>query len=135
MREIKFRAKCVGNEKWVEGDLVTLHYPKKRLCIAAEGTSQDWCNTRFYEVIPETVGQFTGLKDKHGKDMDWWEGDLIQEGENIKEIVYLDGCFWLQWVRHKEHKTALYVAQAWAETLNKVGTIHENPELLEGESQ
>lgn len=49
--------------KWVYGDLITLHYPKM-LCIAEEGTTQHWSNTRFIEVIPETVSQSTGLKNK-----------------------------------------------------------------------
>ena len=33
-----------------------------------------------FEVIPETVGQSTGLKDKNGKDLDWWEGDRFTLG-------------------------------------------------------
>lgn len=68
MREIKFRGKCINTGKWVHGNLVTLHYPK-RLCIATEGTSEDWSNTKFIEVDPKTVGQYTGHKDKNGKEI------------------------------------------------------------------
>ena len=79
----------------------------------------------FIEVIPETVGESTGLKDKNGVDLDWWEGDLIKEGQTIKEITLIDGCFWLQWMLHPTRKTPLYECKAWAEHLTKVGNIHE----------
>ena len=62
-REIKFRGKSKETEKWLYGDLI--HYGKT-LCIAPE--DENWfdfvgtkrlINSKF-EVIPETVGQFTG---------------------------------------------------------------------------
>lgn len=147
MRPIEFRGQRKDNSKWVEGDLILLHYPKM-LCIAEKGNSQDWFRTRFHEVIPETVGQFTGLLDKNKKKI--WEGDIcnvhiftqelgenlgVREGERefvaqIKigkcgEGVLLD------------NGTEIDSGPLWAycgfheESLEIIGSIHDNPELLE----
>ena len=55
MREILFRGKRTGNGEWIVGDLI--HLPNG-ISILANG---------YAHVIPETVGQYTGLIDKNGK--------------------------------------------------------------------
>lgn len=77
------------------------------------------------------VMQYTGLKDKNGKDLDWWEGDLLREGETVKQIIDEDGCFWLVWPKHPSRKTPLYEVKVWAEHVTKVGNVHTTPELKE----
>lgn len=70
MREIKFRGKRLDNGEWIEGDLLRMldHwfiFPDP----APEGIDK-------YAVDPATVGQYTGLKDKNGKEI--YEGDVIR---------------------------------------------------------
>ena len=78
MREILFRGKRKDNGEWVEGDLVRLHNPKKNeLHIAAQGDNQNWAHTKFIEILPATIGQYTGQKDRNGKRI--FEGDKVAE--------------------------------------------------------
>ena len=72
MREIKFRGNRVGNGKWVYG--VPLYSVVGAKVII--DTIQSYEDLRFYTVIPETVGQFTGLHDKNGKEI--YEGNILR---------------------------------------------------------
>lgn len=92
MRTIKFRGKCVHDSKyageWVTGGYVAPEADAKKqdegLIICYFGGNA----TLTYHVMPETVGQFTGLQDKNGKDI--YEGDLLRYGERNYVVSYED---------------------------------------------
>lgn len=138
MREILFRGKCYSSLyeheniwlKWLYGSLQTM--PDGRSLIYDSNKTQ-WIN-----VDPETVGQYTGLKDKNGVKI--FEGDYLLCAkfiggnwvEHICErgyVEYKHGAFGLH------RKEGYYRSfQCWLEDYDYevIGNIHDNPELLEG---
>jgi len=68
MREIKFRGKFLCTDEWVYGDLIHKRYDKGAVMIQDE-------NGMGYDVDPESVGQYTGLKDANGVEI--YEGDIL----------------------------------------------------------
>lgn len=82
MREILFRVKRLDTGEWVEGNLWL--YGKKARIAVDLGFPQE---LSWIEVDPDTVGQFTGLVDKHGKKI--FEGDIVEYNDGFD---YFKGC-------------------------------------------
>ena len=141
MREILFRGKTF-NDEWVEGALVK--WSKAHSIIRKYGS--DTIGLYEYSVVPETVGQYTGLTDKNGKKI--FEGDILsiaQKGNGIGDyfypplkypsnaIVKWDKCSWM-WEIIAEQRYYLTFPDAWCHFECKIiGNIHDNPELLGGD--
>ena len=132
MREILFRGKRIDNGEWVEGNLfvpdkVDFRKPPTEILM---GTNIVRIS---YEVDPETVGQYTGLKDKNGKRV--FEGDICQHEKTGRTISVswhgtMAGYVWSKRIEDShlfDFGELFRVHDKYA----VIGNIHDNPELLE----
>lgn len=127
MREIKFRAKTIDTGEWLYGNL---QVPKK------EGVGYYMWETSMWqrEVDPETIGEFTSLKDRNGNDI--YEGDIISfdygvgepVSEDLIEVRFVRGMFAFLWNGDLDDECP--VSSPTHEWANVVGNIHDNPELI-----
>lgn len=142
MHEILFRGKRIDNCKWIYGSLfmhdgvgVCIHSPdmfcETRTFLKGELLS---AQTELVRIIPETVGQFTGLTDKDGKKI--FEGDILSRPSywGIR-IDYENGCFMVRNSNSVQYinlitNCPLYNFSTIA-NYEVIGNIHDNPELLE----
>lgn len=148
MREFIFRGKRLDNGEWVDGYLYE-HEPAlvgivsendvpepSKWFIARTGFA-DWNMPRlaeFIEVDPSTVGQYTGLKDKHGKRI--FEGDILLL-DDIKGIVnYGTGCFCVKLpcpdYLYRNNPAIDMVLNEYP-GLEIIGNAHDNPEIIDKE--
>ncbi len=81
---------------------------------------------RDYQVDPNTVGQFTGLTDRDGKEI--YEGDIIHHGDpNIRYVIEWNDTG----LRAKQLGSSSYAGiYYWRGVTSVIGNIHDNPELL-----
>ena len=152
MREILFRGKCVDSGEWVYGNFIedkwgddngnTIYAILQDR--VAPGIVELWTPVR---VIPETVGEYTGLKDKNGK--------KIFEGDIVRLHYFYEAVDPTTLGRYEAEQTIIATIRIWnmgvgfdpvgddiggylcdwidspQDELDIIGNIHDNPELLE----
>jgi uncharacterized phage protein (TIGR01671 family) len=136
----KFRGRRLDNQEWVFGYLCRKYRNVSGksewiLCIQQEETLGNVTSYVMYEVDSETVGQFTGLCDKNGKEI--YEGNIVQlcdSGFMKAEIFYDAPSFKFKWldeyviiVRKRNTDEMFPNTPIVAEIIDN---IHSNPELL-----
>ena len=122
-REILFRGKCYDDGEWIFGSLLDDDIIVTKGAVEVD---DDYINIvdEWSSVLPETIGQYTGLKDKYNKEI--YEGDICwdDEEENYGEVRFLDGGFSYIW---QNICVDLFEID---DSIEIVGNIHDNPELL-----
>lgn len=133
MREILFRGKREDNGELVEGYYAWYGRPGAPF-IGFRNSIETmmWC-----EIDPTTIGQYTGLTDKNGNRI--FEGDIVRleyTGKNrgvegLASVIFENGKFGVRWGWHKDFVCLDGFANS---TIEVIGNVFDNPELLGGDN-
>lgn len=144
MRKISFRGKCYDDGEWIFGSLLDNDIIVTKGAVEVD---EDYVNIvdEWSSVLPETIGQYTGLKDKNGKRI--FEGDIIVSEEypfsHDGDIHYVGTVEWIysswQYIMHCVSNSIRGISNGINDFLDNgdettrfqvIGNIHDDIELL-----
>ena len=124
MRELRFRGISLDTNEWVYGYGVVqnIEHNEARIINSTGGNMM-----HNWDVKPETVGQFTGMKDQH--DVEIYEGDIVATVQNSLHnrltepiVSFEDGAFVLMDLRYSYEYLHYYETDTQIEV---IGNIHQ----------
>ena len=125
IENIKFRGKSKKTVEWLYGDLIRNVEGEFAIVPPYEISMNNYY--RNYVVDKETIGQYTGLKDKYGREI--YEGDILyyRDAKFQTHIVYHNGGFYFS---HFGGTTFTAIGDHEINKYTVVGNIYDNKELL-----
>lgn len=146
-REIKFRGKDIVSGKWCYGSYTPPFYEGKDSFIYMRKDCGDHWSYVSSQVSQETVGQYTGRKDKSGVEI--YEGDILRteglkilngscvQSIDISEVVWSDDSCGFSAIEQKsiiagkeKQQMGIFYMMPDAEECEVIGNIHDNPDLI-----
>ena len=134
-RERLFRGKKKADGTWVTGfywnDGIKFHYIRTVEIVTQPERKNEYSSIKDFNVYPETVSEYTGLTDKHGRKI--FEGEMVETNEKYCPKGY---------VAYRDDMARFVIIDVWKEPMSMrdmrdlteyllIGNIHDNPELLE----
>ncbi|MBQ3265924.1 MAG: hypothetical protein IJH07_09145 [Ruminococcus sp.] len=137
MREILFRGKRIDNGEWVYGFYMEAIDDGTKMGFIVENNTNIYPRINYVyksldcdivDVIPETVGQYTGLTDKNSKDI--FTGDIVLNSNGVPyEVAFIE-----KYARFAFRRKGVVFGWFNPSYCKVIGNIHDNPELLEAET-
>lgn len=133
MREILFRGKRTDNGEWVEGSYLKWYFlpGMNDWIVPLSGASSRLIECiEHHNVVPATLGQYTGLQDKNGNRI--FEGDIVRGRDALEKGLVVEG-----YIDHQYGSFCivgdLMTHFRWLDyEVEVIGNIHDNPELIGG---
>lgn len=126
-----YRGKRCDNDEWVYwniyGELTAENGKRKKYTITKGAKTR--CYYYIYQlkqdIIPESIGEYTGLTDKNGKKI--FEGDIVEIS-----VCFDSGCYPHTEIRTKVVKIPMFYTINFDGDIEIIGNVTDNPELLKG---